>query len=436
VRSLREAERGNGGRGRYAAGRRPLAVVLPAVTGVLVLLAGCSGTRTGTSKTADATPTATAPGASPSSSPPSRGLIRLVVTPGPVQNGNVDPRNDWVTPFEKRTGCQVQLKNATTDAQVVNYVNQGIGRSYYDGVLADPEVLGQLIEAKAVQPLNVQRITGYSQISPRLRNAPGEVSGGKVYGVPYIWDSYVTGYDVGKVKPAPQGWTSLFAPGSASRYAGKITVPDSPVTLALAALYLKSAQPSLGISDPFELTKPQLAAAQQAVSAVRRHVGTFWTQDSSVIGQLGDGQDLLGAVLSHQIVQLSRAGLPTAGVPMPSAAAGAGPAVADVQSWIVTSQAPETPCMYQWLSWSVSNYVQERVSAWSNEAPASPAACRGAAVANCAAFRETSLPTARNIVFDHLPVSDCGNGQTGCTDYPQWQSDWRHVIGSPAPSAG
>jgi putative spermidine/putrescine transport system substrate-binding protein len=406
-------------------------VVLPALIGVLVLLAGCSGTRTGTSKAAGAAPAAAADGAAPSSTVASRGTLRLVVTPGPVQNGNVDPRYDWVTPFEQRTGCQVLLTNASTDLQAVNDINQGTGRSYYDGVLGDPEVLGQLVKLKAVQPLNVPRITGYAQISPRLRNAPSEVSGGKVYGVPYIWDSYVTGYDVGKVKPSPQSWTSLFAPDSASRYSGKITMPDSPVTLALAALYLKSAQPSLGISDPFELTKPQLAAAQQAVSAVRSQVGTFWTQDSSVIGQLGDGQDLLGAVLSRQIVQMSRAGLPTAGVPVLTAAAGAASPVADVLSWMMTSQAPETYCTYQWLSWSVSNYVQERVSAWTNEAPASLAACRGAAVANCAEFHETSLATARNIVFDHLPVSDCGTGQTDCTDYAQWQSGWQHITGEP-----
>lgn len=433
ARSRQDAERGNRGReqARYATGRRRLAVALPALTGVLVLLAGCSGTRTGTSPSASAAPAATASGASLVPAAPSRGTIRLVVTPGPVQNGNVDPRYNWVTPFEQRTGCQVLLKNASTDAQAVGDITQGAGRSYYDGVLGDPEVLGQLVEVKAVQPLNVQRITGYAQISSRLRNAPSEVSGGKVYGMPYSWDSYVTGYDVGKVKPAPQSWTSLFAPDSASRYPGKITMPDSPVTLALAALYLKSAQPSLGISDPFELTKAQLAAAQQAVSAIRSQVGTFWTQDSSVIGQLGDGQDLLGAVLSHQIVQMSRAGLPTAGVPVLTAAAGAASPVADVLSWMMTSQAPETPCMYQWLSWSVSNYVQERVSAWTTEAPASLAACRGAAAANCAEFRETSLATARNIVFDHLPVSDCGNGQTDCTDYTQWQSDWQHITGQP-----
>ena len=242
-------------------------------------------------------------------------MVRLVVPPGPVQNGNVDPEADWVTAFEQQTGCQIELKDASTDAQALADITRGAGRSYYDGILASPEAAGQLIEAGAVRPLEVQRITGYTQLSPTLRSAPSEVSGSRVYGMPYSWDSYVTGYDAGKVKPAPQSWSSLFEPASAARYGGKITVPDAPVTLALAALYLKSAQPSLGITDPFELTEPQLAAAVQAVTAVRHNIGTFWTQDSLVIGQLGDGQDVLGAVLSHQIVEMARAGLPTAGVP-------------------------------------------------------------------------------------------------------------------------
>jgi putative spermidine/putrescine transport system substrate-binding protein len=412
-------------------GRRGLPVVLPALAAALVLLAGCSGTPAGAPHAAAAAP-ATASPSSTASPVPARGVIRLVVEPGPVQNGNVDPQVDWVTPFEKQTGCVVELRNASTDAQAVNDVNRGIGRSYYDGVLGSPEVLGQLAAARALQPLDVQRIAGYAALSPRLRSAPSELFGGQVYGMPYSWDSYVTGYDVGQVQPAPQSWSALFAPASAARYAGKIILPDSPVTLALAALYLKSAEPSLGISDPFELTKPQLAAAVQAVSAVRPSVGTFWDQDSVVVGQLGDGQDLLGAVLSHQIVEMSRAGLPTAGVPSPTAAAGPGTVVGEVLSWMVTSKAPETDCMYRWLSWSASASVQERVSAWTANAPASPAACRGPAAANCAEFHESGLAAARNIVFDHLPAIDCGTGQTGCTGYAQWQADWRHLTGEPA----
>jgi spermidine/putrescine-binding protein len=401
---------------------RPLAAVFPALAGALIMLAGCSGT--GPSPAASASPAGTVSGAA--SAVPDNGVLRLLVPPGPVQNGNVDPRDDWVTPFEQQTGCQVQLKYAETDAQAINDVNKGIGRSYYDGVLGSPEVLGALAEAGDLQPLDVQRIAGYTQLSPRLRAAPSELYGGKLYGMPYSWDSYVTGYDPAVVKPAPQSWDTLFEPASAVRYAHKITVPDSPVTLALAALYLKSAQPSLGITDPFELTEPQLAAAQQAVIAIRPSVGSFWSRDSEVVGPLGDGQYVLGAVLNHQIEEMSRAGLPTAGQ---------GPAVAYVLSWMMTAKAPNSSCMYKWLSWSASPYVQESASAFTSDVPANPAACHGAAAANCGQYHESGLPVVRNIVFEHLPVGDCGRGPTGCTTYGQWQTAWQRVSPLPAPTA-
>jgi hypothetical protein len=37
-------------------------------------------------------------------------------------------------------------------------------------------------------------------------------------------------------------------------------------------------------------------------------------------------------------------------------------------------------------------------------------------------------------VFERLPASDCGGGQTGCADYAQWQADWQHITGEPAAS--
>jgi putative spermidine/putrescine transport system substrate-binding protein len=416
-------------------------VLLLAVAGLMILLAACSGTRTGKTS-ADASPSPTSP-----TSTTNPDFIRLVVPPGPVQDGSVDAKMDWVTPFEKQSGCLVELRSADTDADAYHDLTYGIGNSYYDGILASPEVAGQLMGAKAVAPLDTTRISGYSGISPRLRTATPELSGTRTYGLPYLWDSYVTGYDAGQVKPAPQTWTALFAPSSAAQHSGKITVPNAPVTLALAALYLESSQPALGITDPFELTKSQLAAAQQAVNAVRGHIGTYWDADSTVIGQLGDGQDVLGAVLTHQINEMARAGLPAAGVPALTQAAGSGTTVAYLYSWMVSAHAPNPSCTYKWLSWMTTNYVQERASAFTNAAPVTPAACRGPAAANCAAYHMSSLPTARNIVFEHLPVANCSvAGQSGaagttaaqCTTYAQWQADWLHITnaaGVPQPSA-
>ncbi len=52
-----------------------------------------------------------------------------------------------------------------------------------------------------------------------------------------------------KVKPAPTSWASIYSP----KYKGKVTVPDNPIQIADAALYLMKTQPSLGIKDPYEL---------------------------------------------------------------------------------------------------------------------------------------------------------------------------------------
>jgi putative spermidine/putrescine transport system substrate-binding protein len=398
-----------------------------AVAGLMVLLAACTGTRSGDNL----------PGASPSPTGPTSAanpnFIRLIVPSGPVQNGAVDTGTDWVTPFEEQSGCRVELTVAPTDAAAYADLTTGEGETFYDGILASPEVTGRLISARAVAPLTTSRISGYSRISPRLARSPAEASGTTTYGLPYLWDSYVTGYAAGKVKPAPQSWAAVFSPASAKAYSGKITVPQDQVTLGLAALYLKSAQPSLGITDPFELTRTQLTAAEHAVQAVRGDISTYWSSDSTVVGQLGDGQDVLGAVLTHQINEMTRAGLDTAGVPALTEATGsaasgggAGTAVAAVDSWLVSAHAANTTCTYKWLSWTTSNYVQERASAFTSAAPAVPAACTGPAAANCADYHMSTLPTARNLVFEHLPEASCGQSG-GCASYADWQTAWKHI---------
>src|ERR1700760_76151 len=415
----------------------------------MILLAACSGTRTGPPE-ASASPSPTGP--TYTSNP---NFIRVVVPGGAVQNGSVNPKTDWVTPFEEQSGCLVELRTANTDADAYKDLTYGIGNSYYDAILASPTVAGQLMTAKAVAPLKTAQVTGYASVSPRLRAAPPEVAGATTYGLPYLWDSYVTGYNSSQLKTAPPTWTALFSPASATRYSGKITVPNDPVTLALAALYLKSARPALGITgDPFELTSPQLAAAKQAVTAVHKDIGTWWNEDSTVIGQLGDGEDVLGAVLTHQLNELSRAGLPAAGVPNLTRAAGSGSTVAFLYSWMVSAHAHNPKCAYQFLSWMTSKNIQEQAAAFTSAAPVVPPACRGAAAANCAAYHFSSLPTARNVVFEHLPVANCAvaspstspgaaTARTNCTTYAQWQSTWKHITvaagvpqPSPSPSTG
>jgi len=51
------------------------------------------------------------------------------------------------------------------------------------------------------------------------------------------------------VKPAPTSVSVLYSP----KFKGKITVPNNPIQIADAALYLSKTKPALGIKDPYEL---------------------------------------------------------------------------------------------------------------------------------------------------------------------------------------
>lgn len=393
---------------------------MPVAAAAALALTACS--------TAGRGATAAASSSKSTSSSTSNGVLRLVVPNGYVQDGSTAPGVNWVGPFEDSSGCTVQLTGAGSDTSAVQ--DMTAHDSLYDAVLANPTVAGQLVGGKLVAPIQVAKVNGYSGILAPLRTAPGARSGSTTYGVPYLWDTYSVGYNTKQVTGTPNAWNAVFAPSSAAAHRGRLLLPDTPETLALAALYLKSARPSLRIGDPFELTSAQLKAATGAVRAVRSDVGTFWRQDSQVIGQLGDGQDALGAVQTHQVGEMADGGLPVGYLPQPSSGSPAVPTVGFVDSWLVSAHDANPTCTYKWLSWSTSQYVQQRASQWTGFAPASPAGCAGTTAAICGEFHEKSLASATNIDFAQLPVAGCGNGRTDCTTYSQWVSDWQQIVPS------
>ena len=45
---------------------------------------------------------------------PGEGFVDILTWPGYIERGESDPKYDWVTGFEKKTGCQVRIKTAGT----------------------------------------------------------------------------------------------------------------------------------------------------------------------------------------------------------------------------------------------------------------------------------------------------------------------------------
>ena len=133
------------------------------------------------------------------------GSLRLLGVAGYVEDGSTDPRVDWVTAFEHRTGCRVSYTQVPS-ANSIPAMFRLHGANYYDGVVAPPAVAGQLISAGLIAPLNAALVDGYTAISRALRTQ-AVTSKGRTYGIPYVWDAYVLGYaNVGRAaRPAHLG---------------------------------------------------------------------------------------------------------------------------------------------------------------------------------------------------------------------------------------
>ena len=53
------------------------------------------------------------------------GEVDIVAWPGYIERGETDKNYDWVTDFEKETGCKVNVKTAATSDEMVTLMNQG-----------------------------------------------------------------------------------------------------------------------------------------------------------------------------------------------------------------------------------------------------------------------------------------------------------------------
>ncbi len=172
------------------------------------------------------------------------GQVDIVAWPGYIERGATDKAFDWVTDFEKMTGCKVNVKTAGTSDEMVALMNEG----GFDLVTASGDASTRLIRGKKVQPINVGLIPSYKNVDPRLQKAPWHYENGQHYGVPYQWGWNVLMYNTNVFKDkAPTSWNVVFEeqnlPDGKSNK-GRVQAFDGPIYIADAALYLKTKNPS------------------------------------------------------------------------------------------------------------------------------------------------------------------------------------------------
>ena len=330
----------------------------------------------------------------------------------------------WVTPFEKATGCKVSAKYAGSSNDMFNLMTSG-GGGQYDMVSASGDASLRLIYAKAVQEINVGLIPSYKDFFKAFQSPPHNTVAGKHYGLSLQFGPNVLMVNTKLYGKAPNSWAAIYDP----KNKGKITIPDNPIQIADAALYLSKTKPSLGIKDPYELTKAQLAATVALLKQQRPLVKKYWSLASDQIDLFANGGSTIGASWPYQVNALKGAKKP---VPVVSVIPKEG-VTGWADTWMLSSKAKHPNCAYKWMQYISKPVPQAQQAIYFGETPVNRKAC---AVMNklskgsCAQYSANAPESFYNsIKFWKTPIADCGNGQKNCTDLRAWTTAWQQVKG-------
>jgi putative spermidine/putrescine transport system substrate-binding protein len=398
--------------------RRILAAAVSAAT--LLVLSACGSQAPASGTGAGSSPTSVA-------QPPTAGMKpQTTIGKGEGQlnliawEGYAEPQ--WVTPFEKATGCQVNVKYAGSSDEMVSLMANG-GGGQYDLVSASGDADLRLIYGGDVRPVNVHLIPDWQNFFPFFKAPPFNTIHGVHYGVSLQWGPNVLLYNTHVFPSPPTSWKVLYDP----KYAGKITVPDNPIQIADAALYLEKTDPSLGITDPYELTKTQFNAAVKLLERQRPLVKKYWDLASQEISMFQNGDVVVGAAWPYQTNTLQANGAPVADtIPVEGATGWA-------DTWMLATKAPHPNCAYMWLRWVSTPTVQAEQAISFGETPVNEKACAvmdRLQPGSCEKYHANAPGSyLKSIQFWKTPISTCDNGKPDCVPYAQWENAWTKIRG-------
>ena len=349
------------------------------------------------------------------------GEVSIVAWPGYIERGETDPGYDWVTDFEEKTGCKVNVKTAATSDEMVALMNEG----GFDLVTASGDASLRLIAGKTVQPINIDLIPSWSKVDDRLKDAPWHTVDGVHYGVPYQWGSNVLAYNTEVFKEPPKSWSVVFEEqnlpdGQPNK--GRVQAFDGPIYIADAALYLMHHKPELGIKDPYELNEEQYKAALELLRGQRQLVGRYWHDAMVQIDDFSNEGVAASSSWPFQVNLLKSQNKPIESVVPEEGATGW------ADTTMMHANAPHPNCAYMWLEHSLDPKLQGDLAAWFGSVPANLEACKGNALLGDQGCETNGLGNFEKIHFWRTPVAKCAS-QSECVPYYRWVTDYIAVLG-------
>ena len=338
------------------------------------------------------------------------GALNLVTTEGYAYS-------DWATPFTNETHCKITPKYVASWDEIVKTMSDG-GGGQWDMVSASGDAALQLIYSGDVNPMNTALIPEFNNFQPVFKAPPYNTVNGIHYGISLQWAPNTLLFNTKKFVNPPTSWNAIYDPASK----GLITVPDNPMQIADAALYLSKKEPYLNIKDPYELNQKQFDAAIALLKDQRPLIKRYWALVSEEISMFHGGEVVVGSAGPYQTIELQKAGSPVADT-IPSEGA-----TAWGDSWMLAAKAAHPNCAYLWAAWVSTARVQAEQALFFGETPVNMKACaemEALQSGSCAKYHAGEQAAYFDAIkFWKTPLQRCPDGTSTCIPYDQWVSAW------------
>lgn len=188
----------------------------------------------------------------------------------------------WIEPFEEEHDVKVKAILVNSNDEYMAKLAASGGNGEYDVVVIASSLTQPAIRAGFVEPLNLELLTNYNEISPVLRNLDYNKHDGKAYGVCLFWGTAPTTVN-SNVVPKGTGFGVLFDPA----HKGKIALWDDVSTVADVANYM-------GYQNIWDLSDDELEAVKAKMIEQKPLLRKYWTNPGELI-ELFKGGEVVAA---------------------------------------------------------------------------------------------------------------------------------------------
>lgn len=372
---------------------------------------------TGTAAPASVAPTTAAIG-------PGEGELNLVIWAGYAERGGTLPAFDWVTPFETETGCKVNTTDMTDSNNGVSLMQSG----QYDGISASGDATTRLIQGGTIAAIDTSIFENYANVFDGLKDLPHNTVDGVNYGVPHGRGANLLMYNTEDVTTAPTTWDGVWE--NAADYAGKVSIYDSSIYIADAALHLMTKQPDLGITNPYQLNEAQFNAAIALLEAQRDNGDAlYWSVYTDQMASYTAGDVVIGTTWPLQVALLKGEEVPVEGVLPNEGSTGWS------DTWMMHSEAENPNCMLMWMDHMMSAEGNGQATVFFGEAATSAEACAYAETlspGHCEVTHATDEAYYDKVWYWSTPQADCADtdAATTCKSQDDWVAAWTTLRGS------